>query len=324
MPSRLRASIKTAGLLLLVIGSLAIVACGGTGSGKDSEEKTKIVATTGILADITRQLAGTEANVSQLVPNGADAHDFQISAKERAEIESSDLLVFNGAGLEAGIPVESFPVRKFELVEHAGRLLEAGEDHHSEKQEHADDSHEGDEVAGEHGSFDPHVWMDPDRIAAAVPALVKSLSVVDPSGSEGYRERGLRYQRKLRALVREMQTEMESISSDQRKLVTSHDSMAYFAERFDFEILPTPFPATGAEAEGSVGAIAEVEASIEQSGVSAVFPEAESNPAVLEMIAERTGVEIVTGLLIESLGPSGSYLEMMRSDSRLIDRGLGS
>lgn len=324
MPSRLRASMKSAGPLLLVIGSLVIVACSSTGSGKDSEEKTKIVVTTGILADITRQLAGTEANVSQLVPNGADAHDFQISAKERAEIEGSDLLVFNGAGLEAGIPVESFPVRKFELVEHAGRLLEAGDDHQRENQEHGTSAHEGDEGAGEHGSFDPHVWMDPDRIAAAVPALVRSLSVVDPSGSKVYRERGLRYQRQLRALVREMQTQMESISSDQRKLVTSHDSMAYFAERFDFEILPTPFPATGAEAEGSAGAIADVEVAIEQSGVSAVFPEAESNPAVLERIAERTGVEIVTGLLVESLGPSGSYLEMMRSDSRLIDFGLGS
>jgi len=324
MPSRPRTSMKTAGPLLLVIGSLTIAACGSADSGKVPEQKTKIVATTGILADITRQVAGARANVSQLVPNGADSHDFQISAKGRAEIEDSDLLVFNGGGLEAGIPVESFSVRKFELVEHVGRLLEAGEDHHNEEQEHAGGSHEGDGGAGEHGSFDPHVWMDPDRIAAAVPALVKSLSVVDPSGSEGYRERGLRYQRKLRALVREMETEMESISSDQRKLVTSHDSMAYFAERFDFEILPTPFPATGAEAEGSAGAIAEVEAAIEQSGVSAVFPEAESNPAVLEKIAERTGVEIVTGLLVESLGPSDSYLEMMRSDSRLIDRGLGS
>lgn len=318
-PAPLRLSRGTIGLLLL-LGAVALVACGGGERDLGAPDRPKIAVTTGILADITRQVTGDRVEIVQVIPDGVDAHDFQLSAKGRAEVEDSQLLIYNGGGLEAGIPVDSFSIDKWALVDHVGPLIEVGEDHHGEDDHGDGDSHS--EESSAHGSADPHVWMDPDRIVTALPALVAALTRSDRTNRGKYRTGATRYSRALEALVSEMKRDMDPIPAERRKLVTSHDAMAYFASRFGFEILAAPFPSTGAESEASAEAISEVEAQIEESGVPAVFPESESSPAVLEMIAQRTGVKVISGLLVESTGDSGSYLEMMRTDARLIASGL--
>jgi ABC-type Zn uptake system ZnuABC Zn-binding protein ZnuA len=299
--------------------ALALAACGSDDdSGGDG---TKITATTGILADITTQVAGPDAEVDQLIPEGSSPHDFQLSAQDRAGVEDSALLVANGEGLEAGVPVDEIDVARFELAENVPGLLpfeEPGE----HEEEHEGDTEPSAEEEHEHGTVDPHVWMDPARVATALPALADALAEADPAHAEGYRSRAERYAEELTALDRELEGELAQIPPDRRELVTSHDALGYFADRYDFTVVATPFPASGAEAEASAGRIAEVEEAIRATDVPTVFAEAEDDPEVLELIAEETGVSVESGLLVESPGPAGGYVEMLREDAALIAAGL--
>jgi ABC-type Zn uptake system ZnuABC Zn-binding protein ZnuA len=301
-------------LVFLTLLFVAGVGCGSDDDGSSGSGPT-IAASTGIWADVTEQMAGDDATVEQVIPDATSPHDFQLSAEDRATIEDSLLLVYNGADLEAGIPVDEIDVAKFAVVDHAGALLpfeEAGE--------HAAEEHAADEE--EHGSLDPHVWMDPSRVAAALPALADALAEADPDHADGYRSRAETYAAELRALDAEIEQAVAQIPPQNRKLVTSHDAMGYFADRYGLEVLATPFPASGPEAEPSAQTIKEVEDAIRSSGVPTIFAQETDDPEVLERIAGETGVEVEDNLLVEAPGEAGSYVEMLRQDAELLRNGL--
>ena len=305
--------------------ALAVAACG---SDDGENGTTQVTATTGILADITERVAGEDAEVEQLIPDGSSPHDFQLSAEDRAGLEDSALLVHNGAGLEAGVPVDDLDGTTFALTENVGPLLPAGEagaheDEHADEAEHADEEeHAGEEVHADEGG-DPHVWMDPTRTVRALPALADALAAADPDHAEGYRSRAEEYADELRALDSDLVGQLATIPPANRELVTSHDALGYFADHYALEVIATPFPASGAEAEASAAQLREVEDAISDAQVPAVFAEAEDDPEVLELIAGETGVEVVDDLLVESPGDAGSYVEMLQRDADLIAGALG-
>jgi zinc/manganese transport system substrate-binding protein len=281
--------------LVTPLVALSILAAGIAGCGSDENGDGPTVAvTTGIWADVIEAIAGEDASVEQIIPDGTSPHDFQLSARDRAEIEDSGLLVYNGADLEAGIPIEDLDATAFAMTDHAGQLRPS----------------------------DPHVWMDPARVAEAVPALADELAKADPDQADGYRERAAGYVRELETLDREIRSTLAAIPAANRQLVTSHDALGYFADRYAFRVIATPFPASGPQSEASAQTIAEVEEAIRTSGVPTVFAQDTDNPEVLEGIAARTGVRIETGLPVEAPGEAGSYLEMLRRDAELIGAGL--
>jgi zinc/manganese transport system substrate-binding protein len=305
-------------LVLLILGLLAVgslAGCGGDGNGGSSGPT--VTATTGIWADVTERVAGDDADVEQIIPDSSSPHDFQLSAQDRSEIEGSVLLVLNGADLEAGVPIDEIDVTGFAVADHVGELLPfAEEGEHAVEEEHAgEEEHEG-------GSGDPHVWMDPTRVAAALPALADALAQADPEHADGYRQRAKDYAAELQALDAEIQQALSTIPPQERRLVTSHDALGYFADRYGLDVIATPFPASGPEAEPSARVITEVEDAIVSSGVRAVFAEETDDPEVLRQIADATGVSIEEGLLVESPGDAGSYAEMLRRDAELIAAAL--
>jgi zinc/manganese transport system substrate-binding protein len=284
-------------LVFLTLLFVAAVGCGSDDDGSSGSGPT-IAASTGIWADVTEQVAGDDATVGQVIPDATSPHDFQLSAEDRARIEDSLLLVYNGADLEAGIPVDELDVAKFAVVDHAGELLPFDD------------------------GLDPHVWMDPSRVAAALPALADALAEADPDHADGYRSRAQTYAAELRALDAEIEQAVAQIPPQNRKLVTSHDAMGYFADRYGLEVLATPFPASGPEAEPSAQTIKEVEDAVRSSGVPTIFAQETDDPEVLERIAGETGVSVEENLLVEAPGEAGSYVEMLRHDAELLRNGL--
>lgn len=280
--------------VLSVTIALLAVGCGSPANSAD-----QVVATTSILAEITQRVAGPRTEVEQLVPDGASPHDFQLSAKQRALVDGAGLVIANGGGLEAGLSLDSLAKAPYELIDHVGPLIRSSPG----------------------GQPDPHVWMNPERVASALPSIAEALTKIDPEGSAGYESRAKAYANDLMDLSERMSALLARVPAGNRELVTSHDSLAYFAQKFDFEVLAAPFPSSGPEAEASAASVDEVERTIERSQVPAVFPEADSNPAILRGIAERTGVDVILGLRVESPGPDG-YAAMLLADARLIAGGL--
>ena len=299
------------------------IALGACGSDDDGAETT-VAATTGVTADIAASVAGPAAEVTQIVPDGASPHDFELSAQDRHTLEEADLVVANGSGLEAGIPLDELDAPTWELTEHAGELapLEEVEGHEHSEDEHSEEQADHTEEEGDEHGGDPHVWMDPTRVAAAAGSLADALGEADPAHADGYRARARAYAGELRALDGEVADTVSAVAPADRELVTSHDSFAYFATRYGFDVAATAFPATGAEAEASAARLRDVEQAVRDTGVPAVFAQEGDDPEALRLVAEETGVEVEYGLLVESPGNAGSYEEMLRRDAELIARSL--
>jgi ABC-type Zn uptake system ZnuABC Zn-binding protein ZnuA len=289
---------------VIAAGVIAIaILLAGCGSD-DPQGGADVVATTGILADITRQVAGPDAAVGQLIPDGSDPHSFSLSAKDRLRLDDAGLVVANGAGLEAGIPIDESAAPVWNLADHVGELRPPSD---------------GDDPGG----LDPHVWMDPNRVIAALPSLAAALGEADPAHAAAYRRRAAAYTRELLALDREIATILATVPPDQRELVTSHDALEYFAAGYGFEVAATAFPTTGTEAEVSATRLADADAAVRDTGVATIFAQQGDDPEALRTVADETGVALDYDLHVESLGPSGSYAGMLRDDAQQIAAGLG-
>ena len=295
----------------LAVGPL-VAGCGPEGNGSGM----RVVATTGIVADLVEQVAEPGADIVQVIPDGSSPHDFQLSADDRQALEEADLIVSVGADLEAGIPLEETDTPRWELVSSVDELLPfgtAGAHEDSPDEDHADD---------EHGAFDPHVWMDPARVGDALPSLARALGDIDPDHRDAYEGRADAYAATLRELDRELRSTLAAVPAQGRELVTSHDSLAYFADRYGFEVVATAFPSSGPEAEASATELQEVIDVVNERDVPTVFAQQEDNPQALRLVADQAGIEIEEGLVIESVASVGSYEELLRRDAELIAAGL--
>lgn len=300
---------------LSILVALFLLASALSGCGEAGGNHRTIAVTTGIWADLVRQVAGPDASVDQVIPDGASPHEFQLSARDRARIENDLLLVYNGADLEAGIPMSDIQVPKFAMAEHVGplqRFRSAGSLEHPSAE------------AGAAGGYDPHVWMDPTRVVTALPALAETLAKADPVHAAGYRARARAYAAKLRRLDAEMRRTLAAVPPQNRKLVTSHDALGYFADHFGFQVIATPFPASGPDAEATAQTVNEVEEAIRRAHVPTVFAQETDNPEVLEGIASRTGVRIEEHLPVEAPGDAAGYIGMLRRDAEMIAAGLSA
>jgi zinc/manganese transport system substrate-binding protein len=273
---------------MILICPIAVVVVALSGCGEDDPEGTQVLATTEIAADIARAVAGPDAEVETLLPEGASPHDYAASARDRARIDDADLVVAWGPRLEAG---------SVGVGDHARFELAAGEE-------------------------DPHVWMDPTRIEVQLDDLAEEMAREDPAGAAGYRERAAAYAKRLTRLDMELRRTLAAVPRPRRRLVTSHDSLGHFAERYRFEFVGAPFGVTP-EAAASAETVAELIERIESEDVPAVFAEDTDDPELMEEIAREAGVEVVDDLLVEGFGGEvESYEDMLRHDARRIAEAL--
>ena len=267
-------------MILIFASALLAMIAGGCGSDSD-DGRIDVIATTTIAADIVRNVAGPDADVQALLPESASPHDYAASAKDRAELEDADLLVAWGAGLEKGLPLDELEEEPLEL---------AGEQR------------------------DPHIWMDPTLISAALPELAAALGEADPDRAAAYEDRAAAYAHQLGRLDRRLGLSFRAIPAERRKLVTSHDSLAHFVRHYDFDFVGAPFGIVPG-AEPSAERVASLIDRVEREGVPAVFAEDTDDPGLMRQIAREANVEVVDDLLTEGFGDRvDSYEDMLRYD----------
>lgn len=327
------------------VGGLGAVLClvlaGGACATSDDEDATAttsgadrptIVVTTSILGDVTANVVGDLAEVEVLVPAGADPHTFEPSARQAAELRDADLVIANGLGLESGLAEtldaaaeEGTPVLELgpELSpvpfdEHAG---ETEDDHAGEAED--DHSDEGDD----HGDEDPHIWMDPDRMAAAAPLIAEWVASETTLDGAQLDAQARAYQEQLYATDEEVQAILATVPADRRTLVTNHEALGYFADRYGFEVVATVIPGGGTDAEPSAERIAELAEVLAAEGVPAIFAENVDDTSLAETLAAEVGGEVaVVTLYTDALGGPGSgaetYRDLLVTDAELIAAAL--
>ena len=268
-----------------------------------------VVASTGILADLVRQIGGERVDARSLLPANADPHDFEPAPNDLVAVEDADLIVRHGLGLDTWLD----------------RLLEsAGGDAPVIVATDGVLTITSDEEGFVEG--DPHVWFDPTRVATMVGTLTAALGKLDPEGAASYQSRSTIYQDDIGALDRAIKAAIETIPVERRKLVTSHDALGYYADHFGLTIVGTVIPSLETTTEPSARDTADLIDLIKREGVPAIFAENTASPRLVDELAKQAGVKVVDDLYSDNLGKAGSgadtYLAMMRTDTILIVEAL--
>jgi ABC-type Zn uptake system ZnuABC Zn-binding protein ZnuA len=279
-----------------------------------------------------------------VVANGLGLEEGAIDAIETAEadgvtvIELGDQLepIEGGHSEEAHSDEEAHS----EGEAHSEEEAHSDEKAHSDEEAHSEDEAAADEEAaaseeeahseeeghshGESG-MDPHVWMDPDRVAMAVPIIAEGLASMDglPVDAEQIDACAEEYVAELTALSAELDEQFAGLTGSQRKLVTNHEALGYLADRFDLEVTGAIIPSTSSLGESNVRDIEELAATMQEQGVTRIYGEVTGSDEVSAALAEQVGSDVeIVALYTESLGDEGSgaetYLDMMRTNGSLI------
>lgn len=300
-----------AAVALLAGAALALAACADDGpNGSAAQEgQVLVVATTTQVADLARAVGGDRAEVDSLLMPGSDPHDYEPRPSDARALADADLVLRSGGDIDEWLTG---------LVESAGTdaptvsLIESVRTIQS-----------GEEEAG----LDPHWWQDPTNAMAAVVEIRDALVGADPGGREAYEANAEAYLAELRALDEAIAGCMGSIPAAQRKLVTTHDALGYFAQRYDIEVVGLVVPALTTRAQASAGEVAELTEAIEDEGVETIFPESQLPAGLEQAIADEAGADVGPGLWTDSLGPPGSgaatYVDAMRFNAQAMADGFG-
>jgi zinc/manganese transport system substrate-binding protein len=262
---------------------------------------------------------------------------------------NADLVIANGLGLEEGLEsalgsAQQDGAAVFEVAplldpipfgeegEHAeeeGEHAEEEGEHAEEEGEHAEEEGEHAEEEGEehgHDGDDPHVWLDVTRVATAAELIGSEMAEV--TGDAAYQECGVEVADELKAVNDEVVQTLAAIPAEQRILVTDHDAFGYFAAAYDFEVAGVVIPGGSTLAEPSSAELAELVATVQTTGVPAVFSNTANPSALVDALAAEVGDIEVVELYVGSLGEPGSgadtYQGMMNTNATRIADALSS
>jgi ABC-type Zn uptake system ZnuABC Zn-binding protein ZnuA len=300
-------------------------------------EVPSVVATTSIAGDVVRQVAGNVAEVTVLLPLGADPHSFEPAPRDIALMTDADAVFINGLGLEEflGSTLENSgidPDRIISLSEGITTRDTAAADHDHEE-EHSDEHSDGhseehaDEHSHDHSGADPHVWFSPINIMVWTDNAAAALSALDPANAETYAANAAAYKAQLEELDAFIQEQISSIPEENRELVTDHRAFGYFADRYGLTQIGAVVPAYSTVAEPSARELAALQDTIAEHQVPAIFVGRSVNPQMAEQIANDSGIALIplyTGSLSAADGSAPTYIDMMRYNTERIVEGLGA
>lgn len=293
------------GVAALAVVGLALTGCArGSTAFADAGGRLRVVATTPVVADFARNVGGDDVVVVEIIHPNVDPHDFEPSPADLKALADADVVVQNGLGLESWLDA---------AIRNSGfdglRV----------------DTSEGVAVHERDGAKDPHIWHDPRNARIMSQNIAAALSDRDGRHTSAYQANLTAYETKLDALERRVQTEIDTIPSAQRRLVTNHDALGYYVTRYGLDFVGSVIPSFDSSAELSGKDISRTAAKIRATGTRAVFSEASLPPKTARTIADEAGVRVVAGedsLYTDSLGPKGSpgetYLQMEQHNTDVI------
>ncbi|MCB1521879.1 MAG: zinc ABC transporter substrate-binding protein [Hyphomicrobiaceae bacterium] len=302
----------------LVFGfQAAAYAAGSISNPAAAETKLQAVATTGMIADIVRNVGGERVAVRQLMGEGVDPHLYKATRSDMAAILNADITFFNGLLLEGKMS------DALERIGQAGHAVHAVSALLPRDQLLASDDAPG-------GHADPHVWMDPLAWAKAVAVVSDRLAERDPEGADDYRRNAERYEQKLRDLDRYAEAAIASVPEGRRVLVTAHDAFGYLGRRYGLEVIGIQGLST--ESEAGLKRVEEIVHLIATRRIPAVFvestiPDRSVRALIAGAAARGHAVKIGGELYSDAMGPPGSYegtyIGMIDHNVTLIARALG-
>ena len=296
--------------VFVVFMFLIVSAFSGCTCNKRASDRTTVAVSIFPLYDLTRTVAGPDADVALLLPAGRSEHTFDPTPREVESVAASKLGVMVGLGLDpwmAKLMKEAAPNARVLKVGERVKTMAIAMDPIADEEAHAggkkdDDDHD------EKGSPDPHVWLDPQNAIAMAKAIGEELATVDAPHAEGYRARAASLVLSLDTLDKTIETQTKAWKT--RGFVTFHGSFGYFAKRYGLTIVAVIEPFPGSTPTGVY--IQKVLEVVKQKKIGALFREPQLDPKPAQIIADEAKIPL--GLLdpVGGGAETDSYEKMIR------------
>lgn len=271
-------------------------------------QKLKVVATTIIVGDVVQAIGGDLIALNVLLSAGADPHSFEPTPQNLAQVADASIVFISGAGLEDSIGSIFDNVADDAILASVSKdvlLLEL----------------QGDDSAGK-VVVDPHVWLDPNNVIVWAKNIESTLRLADGDNAEQYHVNAANYIAQLEELDAWIEEQVGALSEGRRRIVTNHDSFAYFAQRYGFEVIDTIFPTGGEQTAPSARRIVELVDVIQTTGVNVIFVDSTLSMELARTIAQEAGVDVgellYTGSFATADSVAATYIDMMRYNARTL------
>ncbi|MEN7546421.1 zinc ABC transporter substrate-binding protein [Rapidithrix thailandica] len=304
-------------LLLLFSITLLLTGCNSsTDQTNHSKDTPYVVATTGMLGDAIRNIAGDFIKVDALMGPGVDPHLYKPTMNDLSKLREADAIFYNGLHLE-GKMVEvldklnhekpTIPVASYLKEE---KLIVVSQD-------------------GNHKTYDPHIWFDVALWLESIRSVPEKLCELDPEHCEAYRQNFKKYEQQLQSLHEWTSAQIASIPQESRVMITAHDAFTYFGKAYDIEVRGLQGIST--VAEFGLKDVTELKNYIVQRKIKAVFVESSVPTKSLEAVVsgcQEQGhpVQIGGTLFSDAMGangtPEGTYIGMVKANVNTIVHSL--
>ena len=291
-------------LPLLLAAGIALTTISACSSDSKADGTVDVVAAFYPLQFVAERVGGDAVKVTNLAKPGVEPHDLELEPKQLAGIADADLALYLKGfqpavdeAIEAEAKESSFDVASVQP------LNEAPE--------------------GEEEGKDPHVWLDPTRLATIAGKVAERLAAVDKDHADDYRLRATKLKIELTALDDEFTKGLQNCA--RTDIVTSHAAFGYLAKRYN--LTQVPISGLSPEAEPSPQRVAEVAALAKEKGVTTIFFETLVSPKVAQTLATEVGaraevLDPIEGLRADA-APGEDYLSVMRQNLTKLREALG-
>ena len=281
-----------------------------------AQTRLKVVSTVAPITNIVQNVGGTRIDLEGIIAPGVDSHTFEPAPSDAVKLAAADLIFVNGLALE-GTTIELAQAN----LKPGAKIVELGSMTITRDQWVFDFS-----FPEEHGDPNPHVWMNPLYAVRFAELVRDALSERDVANADYYRQNVELFRTRMTELDTKIFATVATIPEQNRKLLTYHDSFAYFAPRYGFTVIGAIQP--GDFAEPSPREVAQLIDQIRETGVPAIFGSEVFPSPVLEQIGRETNVRYYDSLRDDDPpGEPGStentYFGMLQFDVQLMAEALG-
>ncbi len=294
-------------LLVLLLSMASLTHSAGTG------KNLNVVTTVAPITNIVRNIGASYVDVSGIVPDGTDSHTFEPVPTDAKLLAAADIIIVNGLDLE--LPT----VKLAEKVKKDGTLIVALGNRTLRKEDWRYDF----SFPREHGHPNPHLWPNIAMAMRYAEITRDSLAALDPANREGYFANTALYLEKLHKLDEAIFDCVKTIPENNRKLVTYHDSFAYFAPRYGMTVIAAIQPSNFSEPRPQE--VIRIIKQLKKESVPAIFGSEVFPSKVMEQIARETGARFIDQLSDDELPPPprNSFIGMMADNMTLMTGALG-
>ncbi len=268
------------------------------------------------------QIAGNRMLVETVVPDGAEVHSFEPSAKSFVNLEKADIFFYIGLGMEPWADrvahnLQEMDVRTVEISKELILIELSGEGPSTGQKD-------GHNHYNSYNNYDPHVWLDPLKMKEIGRIIKEEIIKLDPQNKNYYQSNYQEFAQRLDNLHKEFEENLEVRKRD--FILVSHAAFGYLGNRYNFHQLAV----TGISPQGepSPGTIARLIKRVKEEGIKYIFRETLANPRTVQVLVDEVGLEVlilnpIAGLTTEEQENNEDYFTLMKKNLENLKKGLG-